>query len=161
MQSHSIRFEAKEGADGLAAKGALHAKIKCSNSTHIHIFATHLQASYTLTPTVSCMAVRHAQMEEVAAFVELHSDGYPALLAGDFNIDSMLPEVGEYNRLQRLLEARGFKDLIPKPGGRALFPTSLPYTWHGDSGEEVVLGSYFDYASQKAQPPLFQQVQTE
>lgn len=41
-----IEFKSKAGVDSLAIKGVLYSKIKFPNHHHVHIFNTHLQATY-------------------------------------------------------------------------------------------------------------------
>lgn len=69
-------------ADGFAAKGAIHARIKSSRSTDtggfIDVFVTHLESKDS--------AARHVQYKELAGFVRDHSDPTrPTLIMGDMN----------------------------------------------------------------------------
>ena len=41
-----VEYKAKAGIDSLATKGVLYSKIKMPNHHHVHVFNTHLQATY-------------------------------------------------------------------------------------------------------------------
>lgn len=69
-------------ADGFAAKGVLHARIKRSaeadDNDFIDVFVTHLEARDD--------KLRPAQFRELATFVKTHSSpDHPTILAGDMN----------------------------------------------------------------------------
>ena len=70
------------GADELAAKGALHARIAAGpehGAACIDVFVTHLDSLEA--------SVRTSQLDELARFVRLHADpARPCLVVGDFNI---------------------------------------------------------------------------
>jgi endonuclease/exonuclease/phosphatase family metal-dependent hydrolase len=68
-----------KAADGLAAKGALHARLKLDATRELDCFLVHLESF--------SMPIRKRQVEELAAFVKAHCRaGVPYLLMGDFNI---------------------------------------------------------------------------
>ncbi len=109
-------FETAAGADALAAKGVLHARLALGPdpADRLDVFTTHLQAD------AEQAGVRSRQIEELAAFVRSRASGDgPVLMMGDFNlwggdVDRADPD-SEYNFLLRTLDAavapRRFVDL--------------------------------------------------
>ncbi len=109
-------FGAAAGADALAAKGVLHARLALGPdpADHLDVFTTHLQADDEQAP------VRRRQIEELAAFVRSRAGGEgPVLVMGDFNLWGGAPDRAdpnsEYNFLLEALDAavapRRFVDL--------------------------------------------------
>lgn len=95
LETDEVRYESYTGVDGFAAKGALYAKIAIDNTNHLHLFSTHLQASYTYnySENANDIVTRRRQIAQFYELINKHVDGeYPALLLGDFNIDSKGPE---------------------------------------------------------------------
>ncbi len=109
-------FAAAAGADALAAKGVLHARLALGPdpADRLDVFTTHLQAD------ADHALVRRHQIEELAAFVHGRSGASaPVLVMGDFNLwggDPDRADAGsEYNFLLQALNAavapRRFADL--------------------------------------------------
>lgn len=74
--------------DGFAAKGAIYAEIQTGPDSHVHLFTTHLQASYDIVSEVD-FGVRNSQQKELASFIQRNAtDGNPIIVTGDFNIDA-------------------------------------------------------------------------
>ena len=93
-------------ADGLAAKGALHAAIKLNATQELDCFLVHLESFSA--------SIRNKQVDELVAFINSHHRvGVPYLLMGDFNIkgpqDSDSPEHKEYIDLVTRSSMSGFK----------------------------------------------------
>jgi endonuclease/exonuclease/phosphatase family metal-dependent hydrolase len=114
IASHTLAFTAGAGADRLAAKGVLHARLAGHGGATLDVYTTHLQADHEHA------AVRRAQIAELAAFIRrtATSDG-PVLLMGDLNLWGGTPDradpASEYNHLLASLDAavapRRFVDL--------------------------------------------------
>ncbi|HEX5077532.1 MAG TPA: endonuclease/exonuclease/phosphatase family protein [Geminicoccaceae bacterium] len=111
VASASRAYRAARGADALAAKGVLHARLwrggRASQGDQLDLFVTHLQAN---DPDI-----REAQIEELAAFIRARSEpSLPAILMGDLNIDGSAAARrdpgAEYHRMIRQLAALGFRD---------------------------------------------------
>ncbi len=86
-----------KAADGLAAKGALHARLKINATLELDSFLVHLESFST--------PIRNRQVKELAAFVKSHHRvGVPYLLMGDFNI------IGPLNSDQ--LGKREYRDMV-------------------------------------------------
>jgi endonuclease/exonuclease/phosphatase family metal-dependent hydrolase len=133
IASHSMRYGNDSSvwrygpqADGFAAKGALHARIRLSGNfpgeQSVDVFVTHLESHEP--------AAREAQYSLFAQFVRTHTEaGRPALLLGDFNTDGRLAfrkdPASAYNRMIAALSlGRAHAPLIDvwpnlsdKPGG--------------------------------------------
>jgi len=94
-----------KAADGLAAKGALHARLRIDSTQELDCFLVHLESF--------SKPIRTRQVEELAAFVKTHCRaGVPYLLMGDFNItgpSSDSPENSEYRELVSRLTMSDFK----------------------------------------------------
>jgi endonuclease/exonuclease/phosphatase family metal-dependent hydrolase len=79
----TLAFHEAAGADALAAKGVLHARLVLgpSPADRLDVFTTHLQADDDRA------GVRRRQIEELAAFVRSRAGaGGPVLVLGDFNL---------------------------------------------------------------------------
>lgn len=90
-------------ADGHAAKGAIHARIRRGGTDAkpdvIDVFATHLESK--------SQAARHVQYKELAEFVRKHSDpSHPVLILGDLNTrgnpEYMQRPKSQYNVMMRI-----------------------------------------------------------
>ena len=86
-------------ADGFAAKGALHVRVRVGNSsdTLIDCFLTHLESR--------SREARDKQIVQFSKFVSNHSQQHiPAILLGDFNIEAAPSDSGsQYQRLMKSL----------------------------------------------------------
>jgi len=93
VASSEITYSECMQADALAAKGAIHALIQFQPGQFVHVFNTHLQASYndprSLTKFQKSQWVRTSQLQELAAFMHTttKNDSYPIMLLGDFNVN--------------------------------------------------------------------------
>jgi endonuclease/exonuclease/phosphatase family metal-dependent hydrolase len=107
---HSSRFLTSGfKADGFAAKGALHARIRIGDDPHavIDCFLTHLESR--------SKRARARQIKQLAEFIELHSTPqYPIVVMGDFNVAADAPNAVEQNGnktpYQRLRAAMAHND---------------------------------------------------
>ncbi|KAJ3150048.1 hypothetical protein HDU86_006772 [Geranomyces michiganensis] len=92
-----VEFARGVHSDWMAAKGVIYAQIAMSPTTHLHLFTTHLQASYGGGPhalTEPSVVVRTGQVAGAAGFVSRLlkngagiSHGDRVLFVGDFNIN--------------------------------------------------------------------------
>ncbi len=91
-------------ADGFAAKGAIHARIRLkgvgAEGAFIDVFATHLESKDA--------AARRVQYQELSRFVRAHSDPTrPALILGDLNTRGNAPyrqdPESQYNDMMSIL----------------------------------------------------------
>ena len=107
VASKFLPFKAKSGIDGIAIKGVLYSKISTGKDAFIHLFNTHLQATYHCDYQIdnasdhSNFEARMKQIEELrkaiteclAEHSSLVQDGPKSfkdivLVAGDFNVNS-------------------------------------------------------------------------
>lgn len=109
-------------ADWYAGKGALYCLIQCgpSRDHFIHVFCTHLQATYDSETKQVSENVRIEQLGELAAFIEkctkAHSQGnkWPVTICGDLNVQCRQSTGGcdseEYSTMMKALKnGLGFK----------------------------------------------------
>ncbi|KAJ3184095.1 Sphingomyelin phosphodiesterase 2, neutral membrane (Neutral sphingomyelinase) [Gaertneriomyces sp. JEL0708] len=94
LETRNVVFPRGKHSDWLAAKGIIYCKVSLSDSTHLHLFTTHLQASYGFAPISSPTAqIRLSQLRQGFHFLnetlkELkQSDNDLILFAGDFNVN--------------------------------------------------------------------------
>jgi len=104
--------------DSWAAKQTIYAKIQISPTFFVHVFTTHMQASYYdnhASINIINDKVRATQVQEMADFIKRKTEGspYPVLITGDFNIDSR-GESSEYQYMMETLTAArpSVKDLL-------------------------------------------------
>jgi len=104
--------------DSWAAKQVIYAKIQISPTFFIHVFTTHMQASYYdnhESINVINDKARASQVQELADFVKSKTENspYPVIIAGDFNIDSR-GENAEYKYMMDTLRTGkpAIKDLL-------------------------------------------------
>ena len=103
VATDSITYKDGIGWDAMSAKGVLYAKIKLGDSKFLHVFSTHLQASYN-DVTSNDVNIRQYQIKELVAFMKTKcNDGFPLALLADFNVNSCSNN-GEYQKLVDLLE---------------------------------------------------------
>lgn len=122
--SHASRFLTSGfKADGFAAKGALHARLRLGDegTMQVDCFLTHLESH--------SVEARAKQIKEFRTFVAKHSSiGVPALLMGDFNVtaDPLTTTVSRTNDspYQRLHSALSFeqRQLIDVAAGQVNGP---------------------------------------
>jgi len=125
------------GADQLASKGALYARIALEEIgvPYIHVFVTHTQAGKENEK------IRKKQLEELKKFIDnaTKGDNYPIILMGDFNVIANSatlvrlpsgkfgiewPETEEYGYMKGKLSP--LEDVWAK-----LHPSDLGFTWIG------------------------------
>ena len=81
IEEKFVSYSKSKGADGLAKKGAVLAKIRFGKQD-VHIVGTHLQAG----ASSAAKSVQKSQLAELANAVNLIGDSSIVILAGDFNI---------------------------------------------------------------------------
>lgn len=71
----------------LAGKGIIYVSMMLCDTIPIHVFDTHMQATYSDTKPQS-KATRLSQFKQLRKFICKHaSDGYPVMVLGDFNVN--------------------------------------------------------------------------
>ncbi|KAI9142005.1 Endonuclease/exonuclease/phosphatase [Paraphysoderma sedebokerense] len=114
VEMNNVMYDAGSTVDKLAAKGATYARIQLSSTRHLHLFNTHLQASYSTTPSISDHSVvtRIAQLTQCIDFMKTslstHIDSIRSgrdvvIFAGDLNINGQQEDQEEYKRLFHML----------------------------------------------------------
>jgi endonuclease/exonuclease/phosphatase family metal-dependent hydrolase len=109
IKSNGVVYHQGCGVDSFAAKSGVYAEIAVSSDQRVHVFATHLQASYEVVTEVD-YGVRDSQTRELRALIE-ESVGVPAapvFLLGDMNINS-IGEKGEYLNMTENLSITGYE----------------------------------------------------
>jgi endonuclease/exonuclease/phosphatase family metal-dependent hydrolase len=92
-------------ADGFAAKGAVHARLRIRDEPAMFVdcFLTHLESRSA--------SARDVQISEFADFVAKHSGDNPIIVMGDFNIDANAPDdSAEKLQLESLNKKLVYKD---------------------------------------------------
>ncbi len=108
------------GAERLARKGALHARVALDGA-ELDVITTHLQSGSSR----SAVQVRARHLAELRALIAaVGARDRPMLLCGDFNIDGHGEGAAEYGVLTALLD--GFRDL----GAETNLPTYHPHPDH-------------------------------
>lgn len=111
----------------LSAKAVQYSKIQLPNGHHLHLFNTHLQASYQVAPEVNCDSslVRMKQIEAMRnqilewMRVEFSPDDV-YLLVGDLNVDAFSQTkcdstgLKEYDRMMKMFNSADhlFEDVL-------------------------------------------------
>jgi endonuclease/exonuclease/phosphatase family metal-dependent hydrolase len=111
VDKDEFTFTVGKGVDGLCSKGVLYAKIKLPNNS-VHVFTTHLQASYhteDLKKFMEYRDVRKIQLIELKKFVDKKVSGCeePVFIAGDFNVDGR-----ELRKILRFKVEEEYKDFF-------------------------------------------------
>jgi endonuclease/exonuclease/phosphatase family metal-dependent hydrolase len=101
---HALTFADAAGADALAAKGVLHARLAPAPASTLDVYVTHLQAGHEHA------AVRRGQVGELAAYSQRTAAAAgPVLLVGDRGGGGGAPDradpASEYNHLLAALDA--------------------------------------------------------
>ena len=123
IEEKFVAYSKSKGADGLAKKGVVLAKIRFGKQD-VHIVGTHLQAG------VSSKAknVQKSQLTELANTVNLIGDSSIVILAGDFNIT---PDEKLFAYLSNSLEVK-LPDLSPPLYATANFADQDLFPAEGD-----------------------------
>lgn len=90
-------FDPSIARDRIMAKGVIWAKIELPNKSHVHVFNTHLLATFNDVPEnvyIMCKLRAIDQIRQLRIFIQdklnKHYDkGDLAILCGDFNVDSL------------------------------------------------------------------------
>jgi len=115
--------------DSWAAKQVIYAKVQITPNYYVHVFDTHMQASYYdnhESVNIINDKARATQVQEMADFIKRKTEGspYPVIITGDFNINSV-GESNEYLYMMETLKAAKptVKDLLKE------FHNSHPITY--------------------------------
>jgi len=148
LESDAHIYRAGNQIDGWAAKQVIYAKIQISGAFFLHVFNTHLQASYFdnhESHNKTNDVARAAQVVEMASFISRKTAGspYPILITGDFNINSR--EVGspetetqEYKYMMQTLDPSGnLRDLL-KESYNGMHPITYGDIYEHIQGEEII-----------------------
>ncbi|CAK4651731.1 hypothetical protein LEN26_020555 [Aphanomyces euteiches] len=123
------RFSTCCGSDALASKGVVYTQLQIvphNSRALLDVFTTHTQAGIRKLPT----EIRWRQIQELATFVRQHNqDGVPAILGGDFNLDSRFDvafdaegaptftpctESSQYRELVRFFHDKGISNVLTR-----------------------------------------------
>ena len=123
IEEKFVSYSKSKGADGLAKKGFVLAKIRFGKQD-IHIVGTHLQAG----ASSAAKSVQKSQLVELANAVNLIGDSSIVILAGDFNIT---PDEKLFAYLSNALEVE-LPDLSPPFYATANFADQDLFPAEGD-----------------------------
>eukprot|EP00026_Physarum_polycephalum_P008733 Phypoly_transcript_08833.p1 GENE.Phypoly_transcript_08833~~Phypoly_transcript_08833.p1 ORF type:complete len:291 (+),score=45.57 Phypoly_transcript_08833:547-1419(+) len=118
LETDGMIYCAGNQIDSWAAKQVVYAKIQISPTFFVHVFTTHMQASYFdnhESINVINDKARASQVQELADFVKRKTSGspYPTIIAGDFNIDSRGENMEYKYMMDTLVAAKPtIKDLL-------------------------------------------------
>jgi len=141
-------FRSGNQIDGWAAKQVIYAKIQVTGTFFLHVFSTHLQASYFDTHESHNQVndfARADQILEMTDFVKkkVSASPYPVLIAGDFNINAREPgapnvETKEYRYMMDTLDPSGtwLRDLL-KESYKGVHPITYGDVVELTEGDEV------------------------
>lgn len=90
--------------DGWLPKQVQWSLIRLSDNGYLHVFNTHMQSTHSQwNAKFTSDGIRMTQLEEMAQFVKEKMDlfPYPALLCGDFNLDSLHYPL-DYQQMMRI-----------------------------------------------------------
>ena len=123
IEEKFISYSKSKGADGLAKKGAVLAKIRFGKQD-VHIVGTHLQAG----AYAAAKSVQKSQLTELANAVNLIGDSSIVIFAGDFNVT---PDEKLFAYLSNSLEVK-LTDLSPPLYATANFVDQDLFPVEGD-----------------------------
>lgn len=123
IEEKFVSYSKSKGADGLAKKGAVLAKIRFGKQD-VHIVGTHLQAGVSSAEK----SVRKSQLKELTNAVSLIEDSSIVILAGDFNIT---PDEKLFAYLSNTLQVK-LPDLSPPLYATANFADQDLFPVEGD-----------------------------
>ncbi len=137
--SHASRFiDSGFKADGFAAKGALHARLRIGEhpSARLDCFLTHLESR--------SQVARAKQIQELSAFIAEHAaSDIPLIAMGDFNVEALQGEAQQYtsrstpyHRLRRALSYQG-RRLLDVETIRQRGPTGTSDAVANDGGRRI------------------------
>lgn len=95
-------YRSSKGVDGLAEKGVLYVRVDLPSGAGLHLFVTHLQASYQ---GIDGWDIQQLQLMELREFIDRKLEGASlplTLLLGDFNVNSVGDD-RQYKHMCRLL----------------------------------------------------------
>ena len=134
--------------DSLASKGVIHARVKISKKSSLNVFVTHLQAAYHYPASKEEARVQKKQLQQLCKFVKLtmKSNPSPIIVLGDFNIDAFQNEENALytfmvNSFDQIDATNKIRDLIRESHDGKSPPTTVPYLFNKETGEEYSLGS--------------------
>jgi len=149
LESDGYIYRSGNQIDSWAAKQVIYAKIQITGTFFLHVFNTHLQASYFDSHEshnkINDFA-RADQVSEMATFIEKKTSGspYPILITGDFNINSRETgspnnETREYKYMMETLDPSGtrLRDLL-KESHNGVHPITYGDVHERVDGDKVI-----------------------
>lgn len=114
VRESDMIFSSAKNWDRLASKGVKYVQLH-HEKTHVHVFATHLQATYGLDDR-KYRKVREHQVQELVDFIKKQDIPHDELVivAGDFNIPYEKKSGSEYKHLTRKLVTHKFSNDLDK-----------------------------------------------
>ena len=107
IETDNIRYSRGTSWDAFCAKGAVYARVQVGQKKWVHVFSTHLQASYGGATDLD-IDIRTTQARELHDFmVKKVTDEFPVFVIGDFNIDGL--GCKEYDDLLKNITLDGFR----------------------------------------------------
>jgi len=136
--------------DGFVPKQVLYAFVQISKKHFLHVFTTHMQATYKENSegvNTGNNNARKQQVVEMAQYIEKKVAGspYPALITGDFNVNARVGGKAvtggseEYKFLMQCLTSYGMCSHLVKDLVHAHYDGAHPATY-GDSHEHELTG---------------------
>jgi len=157
LETDGMIYRSGNQIDSWAAKQVIYAKVQVAPTFFVHVFTTHMQASYYdnhESINVINDKARATQVQEMADFIKQKTERspYPVLITGDFNIDSR-GENGEYKYMMNTITASKplAKDLLKEADHPITYGdyVEVPHTTEPEklvpAPREVVLTHKADY----------------
>ena len=120
VKTDFLNFSSAAFADWYATKGVLYCLVQCgpTQGHFIHVFCTHLQATYSDETKQVSEKVRAEQLEQMTVFIDKcvrsnrNGDGWPIVVCGDVNVQCRASALDgsdsqEYIGMMRILR-KGF-----------------------------------------------------
>jgi endonuclease/exonuclease/phosphatase family metal-dependent hydrolase len=167
VRASALTFDRGIYSDWLAAKGVLYAKIRVGGDQHLHLFNTHLQASYLHDYPMSDPAVqiRLKQLYALRRFIDAEMrDEAPnqlIILAGDLNVNARPINARDAERGESSVEYRAAMDILHGVGVHPSLVPGARYDEYVYASENKFLVEDLLYESNKVHPVTFADVKTD
>jgi endonuclease/exonuclease/phosphatase family metal-dependent hydrolase len=89
VKTDILNFSSAAFADWYASKGIIYSLIQVASSSYVHVFCTHLQATYDEKGLKISEKVRQDQLKQASEFINVcteESPQWPIIICGDLNV---------------------------------------------------------------------------
>lgn len=126
--SRELIFDKGVASDGFVRKGILYAKVRVGSSSYVHVFNTHMQASYgyEFAEHDPYSLIRKNQIRKIVDFIAKIAldDDHPIVIMGDFNVNAI-------RHPDDPADSKEYIDMVSDLSGNGLFSViDLHKTYH-------------------------------